>query len=43
MADESLHDRLVAAGLHAVHSRFCVDEVVPRYEAFYQELLSRPL
>ncbi len=40
LTDPALHQRLVHAGLQAVHSRFCAEEVVPRYEALYQELWS---
>ena len=39
--DPEQHQRMVAAGLGAVHTRFCAEEVVPRYEALYKELCSR--
>ena len=39
--DSEQHQRIVAAGLGAVHTRFCAEEVVPRYEALYKELCSR--
>ena len=41
LSDPEQHQRIVAAGLGAVHARFCAEEVVPRYEAFYKELCSK--
>ena len=41
LTDPARHAEMIAAGLRTVHERFCADEVVPRYEAFYQEVLSR--
>ena len=41
LSDSEQHQRMVAAGLGAVHTRFCAEEVVPRYEALYKELCSR--
>ena len=41
LTDSNLHQQMASGSLHAVHTRFCADEVVPRYEAFYRELLSR--
>ena len=38
LSDPELHQRCVAAGLARVHTRFCAEEVVPRYEALYKEL-----
>ena len=38
LSDPQLHQRVVAAGLGRVHSRFCAEEVVPRYESLYKEL-----
>ncbi len=40
LTDSTLHERIVAGGLKAVHERFCVDAVVPQYEALYREVLS---
>ena len=41
LTDPQLHQRIATGALRAVHTRFCADEVVPQYEAFYRELLSR--
>jgi len=41
LTDPEVHQRIVAGALHAVHSRFCGEAVVPQYEAFYRELVSR--
>ena len=43
LTDVSLHDAIAAGGLRAVHQKFCSEEVVPRYESFYQEIIDRPL
>ena len=40
LTDPGLHERTAAAGWRTVHERFCADEVVPRYEAFYREVLA---
>ncbi|MEE8129532.1 MAG: N-acetyl-alpha-D-glucosaminyl L-malate synthase BshA [Vicinamibacterales bacterium] len=40
LTDPDLHQRVRAAGWRAVQERFCADEVVPRYEAFYREVLA---
>jgi N-acetyl-alpha-D-glucosaminyl L-malate synthase BshA len=41
LTDAALHERIAAAGFRAVQERFCADEIVPRYEAFYREILAR--
>lgn len=41
LSDDTLHRRIARGGLRAVHERFCAEEVVPRYEAFYEEVLAR--
>ena len=41
LSDPDLHQKITASALSSVHSRFSVEEVVPQYEALYQELLSR--
>ena len=41
LSDAALHRRIARGGLRAVHERFCAEEVVPRYEAFYEEALAR--
>ena len=40
LTDPDLHQRVRAAGWRTVQERFCADEVVPRYEAFYREVLT---
>ena len=40
LTDPDLHQRVRAAGWCTVQERFCADEVVPRYEAFYREVLT---
>ena len=42
LTDASLSEAILAGGLRAVHEKFCAEEVVPRYERFYQEVLDRP-
>ncbi len=42
LTDASLSEAISAGGLRAVHEKFCAEEVVPRYERFYQEVLDRP-
>ena len=39
LTDPKLHRRVAAAAWRTVQERFCAEEVVPRYEAFYQEVL----
>ena len=41
LTDPDLHERVRAAGWRTVQERFCADEVVPHYEAFYREVLER--
>ena len=41
LKDHELHARIAAAALHSVHERFCGEKIVPRYEAYYQEVLAR--
>lgn len=41
LADRPRHREVAAAGLAAVQQRFCVNAIVPRYEAFYAEVLAR--
>jgi len=42
LTDATLRDSISAGGLRAVHEKFCAEEVVPRYERFYQDVLGRP-
>jgi L-malate glycosyltransferase len=41
LTDEKLHRRIVSAARRTVHERFCDEEIVPMYESYYQEVLSR--
>jgi N-acetyl-alpha-D-glucosaminyl L-malate synthase BshA len=41
LTDPELHARIAASGRRTVRERFCCDLVVPRYEAFYQNLVTR--
>ena len=41
LTDRQLHRAVEATGLAAVQQRFCVNAIVPRYEAFYAEVLAR--
>ena len=41
LTDDGLHRRITAAALERVQRRFCADEVVPRYEAYYEQVLAR--
>jgi N-acetyl-alpha-D-glucosaminyl L-malate synthase BshA len=41
LTDEKLHRRIASAARRTVHERFCDEEIVPLYEAYYQEVLSR--
>jgi L-malate glycosyltransferase len=41
LTDEKLHRRITSAARRTVHERFCDEEIVPLYEAYYQEVLSR--
>jgi N-acetyl-alpha-D-glucosaminyl L-malate synthase BshA len=40
MTDAGLHQRIAAAALNAVHTRFCGDRIVPLYERFYEEVVA---
>ncbi len=41
LSDPALHRRVAQDALRVVHERFCAEEIVPRYEALYQEVLAR--
>ena len=41
LTDPALHRRIASGGWRRVHERFRAEEVVPRYEAFYQAVLGR--
>ena len=40
LTDTVVHQRISTGGWRAVHERFCADEIVPRYEAYYEEVMS---
>ena len=39
LTDASLHEAFARAGLDRVHSHFCADLVVPKYVAYYEEIM----
>jgi hypothetical protein len=41
LTDEALHRRMAQAARAAAHGKFCDSKIVPLYEAYYQEVLSR--
>ncbi len=41
LTDPALHRRVAAGGGRTVRERFCAEEVVPRYEAFYEAVRER--
>jgi len=41
LTDRPLRDRITAAARDTVHERFCDEKIVPMYEAYYQEVLTR--
>jgi N-acetyl-alpha-D-glucosaminyl L-malate synthase BshA len=41
LSDPGLHQRIADAAAHVVRERFCVDRVVPMYEAHYERALGR--
>ena len=41
LTDPALHRRIAARGWRTVQERFCAEEVVPRYEAFYEAVRER--
>ena len=40
LTDDALHQRVARAGRRLVETKFCADEIVPRYEAYYDEVLA---
>jgi N-acetyl-alpha-D-glucosaminyl L-malate synthase BshA len=42
LSDRALGKRIGQAACHRVRTEFCSGEVVPMYEAYYEEVLSRP-
>ena len=43
LGEPGRRERIAAAAIQVVRSRYCTDAVVPQYEAFYQEVLSSPV
>ena len=43
LTDEPLKQRMAAAALQVARQRFCDSRVVPMYEAYYEEILARPM
>ena len=41
LTDQILHDRITSAGRLAVQQHYSSDEIVPRYEAYYKEVLDK--
>ena len=41
LTDEAFYQRISMQSCKAVQQRFCANEIVPRYEAFYETVLSR--
>ena len=39
LTDPALHSRFAKAGLDRVRRHFCAGKVVPRYEAYYEEVI----
>lgn len=39
LSDDDLHQRVAAAARLKVEQRFCADEIVPQYEAFYRQVI----
>jgi hypothetical protein len=42
LTDGGLHQRIGEGGRQVVRGRYCADRIVPQYERFYEEVLSRP-
>jgi N-acetyl-alpha-D-glucosaminyl L-malate synthase BshA len=40
LTDRALHEQITVAARRTVHERFCDEKIVPRYEAYYQEILA---
>ena len=41
LTEPALHRRVAAGACRRVHEHFCAEEIVPRYEAFYEQVLAR--
>jgi glycosyltransferase involved in cell wall biosynthesis len=42
VADDALHDRMASAAAGSARDRYCDSRIVPEYEAFYQEVITKP-
>ncbi len=42
LTEPQLRERIAVAGRTIVRGRYCSDRIVPKYEAFYEEVLARP-
>jgi L-malate glycosyltransferase len=42
LTDQTLHDRMAGAAAEVARDRYCDTRIVPLYEAYYQEVVSRP-
>jgi N-acetyl-alpha-D-glucosaminyl L-malate synthase BshA len=40
LSDPALHARVARAGRRLVETKFCADEIVPKYEEYYEEVLA---
>ena len=43
LTDDSTHARVASAAARTAHERYCDSKIVPLYEAYYQEIVSRPV
>jgi L-malate glycosyltransferase len=41
LADTGLHDKMSRAARETASTRFCTDNIIPRYEEYYREICSR--
>ena len=42
VADDAVHGRMASAAARAARDRYCDSRIVPEYEAFYQEVVTKP-
>ena len=40
LTNTDLHQRIATSGWREVHERFCADEIVPKYEAYYEDVMA---
>ena len=41
LTDDALHSRMAAAARETALTRFCTERIIPQYEKYYEEILSR--